>query len=494
MACSESVKEKIDQLAGGELRGLAAIPVERHARDCADCADRLRLGREMNATLRGMAEETPSDALREKILFGVRELAPALDVSATDSASPERNSRRSRESGSTLPHSKGRRRPLLALAGTALTCAVIAAIMFPVFAPGQRDEARKASSNSMASQPSGSGSSYYSGARVEFASSPEMARSAQDYDEAKRQSEVGARDGRPAGGGAPSGFAGGMPSPGKSPIGVQLYNTVQNAAIYASPVQAQDATKSQSESLTRRSEAANPQSGNRNPQSIDRYLIRNAILVLEVKDAKAAHERLLTSVKGTGGYLSNLQETVDGLGVRTITLQVRVPAGMFDGSMGRLAALGKVLERHVTAEDVTEEYVDTDSTVRNLKRTELRLLAHLSRTGKLSDTLLVENELTRVRAEIEQREGRLRFLSHRVSFSTVDVTLREEPKSLPMAPAQSYSSGKEASDAARSLVGFLQSVWSNAIWLGVWSVVWLPLALLGWLLVRFVWRNWFMRL
>jgi hypothetical protein len=226
------------------------------------------------------------------------------------------------------------------------------------------------------------------------------------------------------------------------------------------------------------------------PAAPDRYLIRNATLVIEVKDARDSYNKLFLAVKDSKGYLSNLQETVDALGNRTITMQVRVPAKLFDSSMQSLSSLGKVMEKHVTAEDVTEEYVDTESTLRNLNRTEARLLEHLSRTGRLSDTLLVEKELTRVRQEIEQREGRLRFLSHRVQFSTLDVTLREEAKAQAVVPPASYSTGKEASEASRSLVEFLRSVWTMAIWIGVWAVVWAPLALVAAWVLRRAWRAW----
>jgi hypothetical protein len=226
------------------------------------------------------------------------------------------------------------------------------------------------------------------------------------------------------------------------------------------------------------------------PVAPDRYLIRNANLAIEVKDARAAYTALSGGVKGSRGYLSNLQEIVDALGARTITMQVRVPSNLFESSLAQLTSLGKVMSKNVTADDVTEEYVDTESTLRNLKRTEDRLLAHLSRTGRLSDTLLVEKELTRVREEIEQREGRLRFLGHRVQFSTVDVMLREEAKAQPAVPPTSYSSGKEASDASRSLFTFLREVWTTVIWIGIWSVVWAPLLFVtGWT-VRRAWRVW----
>jgi hypothetical protein len=216
----------------------------------------------------------------------------------------------------------------------------------------------------------------------------------------------------------------------------------------------------------------------------DRYLIKNATVTIEAEDVHKSTEKLLLSVRMAQGYVSNLQESVDALGSRAVTMQVRVPASGFDASMQQLASLGKMLDKQVTAEDVTEEFVDTASTLRNLKRTEDRLLEHLSRTGKLSDTLLIEKELTRVREEIEQREGRLRFLTHRIDYCTIAVTLKEKARAQAAVPPESFSTGKEATDATRSLVGFLRSVWSVIIWIGIWGIVWVPLVIIGFITMR----------
>jgi hypothetical protein len=211
----------------------------------------------------------------------------------------------------------------------------------------------------------------------------------------------------------------------------------------------------------------------------DRYLIRNGTLSLEVKDARSAAAALVAGVRAMRGYVASSHETADGLGRRSVEMEVRVPAGRFERSLREVEALGKVLDRQITAEDVTEEFVDSQAKLRNLNRTEARLLEHLNRTGRLSDTLLVEKELSRVRGEIEQLEGRLRFLAHRVAYSTLTVTLSEAPRPQAIAPVETYSSGKEMADAVRSLVAFARVVWTGMIWLGVWAVVWLPLALAG---------------
>jgi hypothetical protein len=206
----------------------------------------------------------------------------------------------------------------------------------------------------------------------------------------------------------------------------------------------------------------------------DRYLIKNATISIETLDVRKVAEQLIAFARTTRGYVSDSHESVDGLGARSITMQLRVPATQFDASMQEIEGLGKILDKQVNTEDVTEEFVDSQARVRNLKSTELRLLAHLSKTGKLSDTLLIENELTRVRQQIEQIEGRLKFLAHRVAYSTFSITVHETPKMQTVLPAQTFSSGKVASDAARSLFEFGQNLWSVAIWVGIWAAVWLP--------------------
>lgn len=216
----------------------------------------------------------------------------------------------------------------------------------------------------------------------------------------------------------------------------------------------------------------------------DRFLIRNATLTLEAKDVRQAADALTAEARAAKGYVSDTHESVDALGSRSITMTVRVPADRFDGSMQKIESMGKVMEKQVTSDDVTEEFVDSQSRLRNLRHTEDRLLEHLTKTGRLADTLLVEKELARVRLEIEQLEGRIRFLSHRIAFSTITATVKETAHSQTLVPPETFSSGKIASDASRSLVGFSQSAWSVAIWMGIWAVVWAPILVCAWWFYR----------
>lgn len=217
----------------------------------------------------------------------------------------------------------------------------------------------------------------------------------------------------------------------------------------------------------------------------DRYLIKNAVITVETAEVRGGAKQLAEFAKAEQGYVSDSHEALDGIGSRSVTMTVRVPALQFENTTLRIETLGKIQDKQVTSEDVTEEFVDTTARTRNLKKSEERLLVHLTHTGKLSDTLAIENELTRVREEVEKTEGRLRFLGHRIAYSTFNVTFRETAHAQTITPAETFSSGKVATDAGRNLIGFLQSVWAGVIWLGIWAIVWLPpFALLIWSLRR----------
>ncbi len=216
----------------------------------------------------------------------------------------------------------------------------------------------------------------------------------------------------------------------------------------------------------------------------DVYLIKNATVTVECEDAGKASETLRASLQANNAYVSNLNEHLDSLGRRTITLQVRVPADKFDQSMLNLESLGKVLNKQVTTEDVTEEYVDTESRTRNLKKTEERLIDHLNRAAELEDILRVENELTRVREQIERMDGRLRYLTNRVSFSTISITLQDKAKAETIIPPKSFSTAQEFTSAARSMLGFLQGIWSLVIWVLVWSPVYVPLGFIAYVALK----------
>lgn len=155
-------------------------------------------------------------------------------------------------------------------------------------------------------------------------------------------------------------------------------------------------------------------------------LIRTGTASVEVRDVAAAIVAVRQLASSLGGYVANTSVQSGREQVRSATLELKIPAPQFDRAVNGLDPLGRVEFVNVDAQDVGEEFVDVTARVANARRLEQRLIALLeTRTGRLEDVLAVERELARVREEIERFEGRLRYLSTRVSVSTLTVTVHE---------------------------------------------------------------------
>ncbi|HET8622485.1 MAG TPA: DUF4349 domain-containing protein [Gemmatimonadales bacterium] len=174
-------------------------------------------------------------------------------------------------------------------------------------------------------------------------------------------------------------------------------------------------------------------------------VIRTGFAGVEVDSLEPAVAALRLAAQQLGGYVANATVSSGREQHRTATLEVKVPAARFDDLISGLEPIGRVEQVNVTAEDVSEEYVDVTARIANAKRLEERLIELLAtRTGKLQDVLNVERELARVREEIERHEGRLRYLKSRTSLSTLSVAVHE-----PLPITGNPSAGDVVADAFR---------------------------------------------
>jgi len=176
-----------------------------------------------------------------------------------------------------------------------------------------------------------------------------------------------------------------------------------------------------------------------------------SIAVDSFESAIAAVRQLASRV---GGYIANTSLQGGQGQLRSATLEVKVPAARFDEALNGLQPIGKVEAVNVTAADVGEEYVDVTARMENARRLEQRLLEILAtRTGKLHDVIEVEQELARVREEIERYEGRLRYLRAHAATSSLAITVHEP---IPVVGvAGSSPLGDAARQAWRNFVGLL---------------------------------------
>jgi hypothetical protein len=208
-------------------------------------------------------------------------------------------------------------------------------------------------------------------------------------------------------------------------------------------------------------------------------VIRSGTAAMQVDSLDRAIALVHGLARRVGGFIGS-STTQSGRGaVPAATLEIRMPADRFEDAVDGLRPIGKVESVNVTAQDVGEEYVDVQARMANDHRLEARLIELVAqRTGKLSDVLAVEQELARVREEIERYQGRMRYLQTRAAVSTLSLTIH-----MPI-PVVDEGSPGVMGEAVRD-------AWRNFIAVAAFAIqslgVIIPLAvcaLAGWLVFR----------
>jgi len=222
-----------------------------------------------------------------------------------------------------------------------------------------------------------------------------------------------------------------------------------------------------------------PQNAPSGQQDFGRLVIKSADLSLQVDSAREAETSVRAIVARLGGYVVKVQTSGSDEDLSS-TITFRVPAARFDEALAGVQGLAKkVFSRTVTGDDVTEEFVDLDSRLKNLEATRDRLQAFLDKAENVDEALKVNQSLSEIQGQIEQIKGRQQFLKQSASLSTITVSLAPVPPPAPPQAEDSWQPLGVAREALRGLVSFGQALASLAIVLLVWSPVWAPLALAG---------------
>ena len=219
-------------------------------------------------------------------------------------------------------------------------------------------------------------------------------------------------------------------------------------------------------------------------------IARTVSLSIVTKDFSASRTALDAILARHHGYAANLAVNAEQNAARSLQASLRVPAPELGAVLAELKTLGRVQNEVQNGDEVTQQHADLVARLKNSRETEIRLQDILrNRTGKIGDVLAVEQEIARVRGEIEQMEAEQKSLEHRVEYATVDLNLSEEYKAQLGTPAPSISTRfhnalvkgiRSARETVVDVALFCAEVGPSLV---IWVVMLLPL---GW----FLWRRW----
>ncbi len=138
------------------------------------------------------------------------------------------------------------------------------------------------------------------------------------------------------------------------------------------------------------------------------YTARVTMAVYQVDQGLVAVEKI---AKDNGGYLSTKQDR---------QIVIRIPRNRFEPALAQIDKVGDVLHRDLQAQDVTDEFVDTEIRIKNARAMQTRLKVLLEKAS-VKEALEIEKEMRRVTEELELLEGKLKLLKDKIAFSTITV-------------------------------------------------------------------------
>jgi len=207
-------------------------------------------------------------------------------------------------------------------------------------------------------------------------------------------------------------------------------------------------------------------------------IARTVSLSIVVKDFAAARASLDNILARHHGYAAQLTVSTPENAARSFQASLRVPAPELSSALGDFKALGRVENESQSGEEVTQQHTDLAQRLKTARDTEERFRSILQqRTGKLEEVLQVEEQIARVRGEIEGMEAELKTLEHRVDFATVDLQLTEEYSARLSSPSASVSNRMHnafiagLSNAAATLLGIVLFLEEYGPVLLIWLVI-----------------------
>jgi len=228
-------------------------------------------------------------------------------------------------------------------------------------------------------------------------------------------------------------------------------------------------------------------------QTVDRKIIQTASLQLQVEEVSVGFEEVGRIATAAGGFVASSSfsyrdggddEDLKQRQVASVT--IRVPAVVYANVLSQLRGLAETVDYEESqASDITEEFTDLQSRLRNLEATETQLLQLLGRAETITDILTVQDRLNIVRGEIEYVQGRLNLINDLTDLATITVHLRPVDGAVPSPDGGSdVNLGETISEAWDDSLAFLGSIAEGVLTVVVFAwwvpVVGVPAGVIAW--------------
>lgn len=179
--------------------------------------------------------------------------------------------------------------------------------------------------------------------------------------------------------------------------------------------------KAESVAYDKKADPSSPQPPPPVKEKTEQKIIKEATLRFETDNLENTFNQIQKAVSSNKARIINDSEGKD-YGTVFRNLIVKVPSENFDRFISDVSEGVSYFEvKNISAEDVTEQYIDLTSRLKTKKKLEERYLEILKKANKVSEILEIEEQISTIREEIEAKEGQLKYLESRVSESTITI-------------------------------------------------------------------------
>jgi cell division septal protein FtsQ len=171
----------------------------------------------------------------------------------------------------------------------------------------------------------------------------------------------------------------------------------------------------------------------------EQKLIKTVRIGIEVNQFNLARKDIDSLIRINSAWVSNEYMYNTDYQISS-NITVRVPSERLDVFSNQVIAISKKVNfQNTETQDVTEEFIDVESRLKNQRTLEQKFISLLRRTDSIEEIIKIETKLNEIRSDIESFEGRLKYLGNRVQFSTVnlEVSQRIDYKFIPE-PMESF--------------------------------------------------------
>ena len=201
--------------------------------------------------------------------------------------------------------------------------------------------------------------------------------------------------------------------------------------------------------------------------AVERIVIKNADLTIVVSDVNGRMKNIQVMAEQMGGFVvsSNLYKsyTNNSIEVPEAQVVIRVPAEKLDDAMEQIKKdVIDVQNETVSGQDVTSEYVDLQSRLKNLEAAEEQLNDILKNATDTTDVVNIFNQLIYYREQIEVIKGQIKYYDEAASLSGISVRIIAEETIQPIVIGKWEPKGV-ALEAIQDLIYFYQDFVSFVI-------------------------------